>query len=157
MCARISSDAIRYRLPTEAEWEKAARGGLIGSPYPWGSELPSDDWCDFDRFDKFSILPMRRFAPNGYGLYAISGCVWEWTADWYDAMYYSDSEEVNPTGPPNGEAKVLRGGSWADCVEVVTVSFRMSRVAEHGQEGWGGHFTPNVGFRICRVEPRAGE
>ncbi len=119
--------------------------------------MPSDDWCDFDRFDKFSILPMRRFAPNGYGLYAISGCVWEWTADWYDAMYYSDSEEVNPTGPPNGEAKVLRGGSWADCVEVVTVSFRMSRVAEHGQEGWGGHFTPNVGFRICRVEPRAGE
>jgi sulfatase modifying factor 1 len=156
MCGRISNEATQYRLPTEAEWEKAARGGLIGAAYPWGVELPSEDQCDFNRFDQFSILPMRRFPANGYGLYAVSGCVWEWTSDRYDSEYYKESDEVNPTGPTKGEAKVLRGGSWADCAEVVTVSFRMSRVAGHWKEGWGRHFTPNVGFRLCRVGPVPG-
>ncbi len=153
LCTKLSRDDIQYRLPTEAEWEKAARGGLIGCSYPWGNERPTKDQCDFDRFDQFSILPMRRFAPNNYGLYAMSGCVWEWTADWYDAGYYADSNEVNPTGPPEGVQKVLRGGSWADCAEVVTVSFRMSRSAGHWRKNnWADHFTPNVGFRLCRVE-----
>jgi formylglycine-generating enzyme required for sulfatase activity len=156
MCAKMRSDAVRYQLPTEAQWEKAARGGLIGCAYPWGNDPPADDRCDFNRFDQFSILPMRRFARNGYGLYAMSGCVWEWTSDWYDAKYYSESQGTDPVGPAKGGERVLRGGSWADCAEAVTVSFRMSRKAGSWRAGdWGGHFTPNVGFRLCRVVPNS--
>ena len=153
LCAKMSSRKVRFRLPTEAEWEKGARGGLIGCSYPWGNEPPSEDRCDFNRFDQFSILPMRRFAANGYGLYAMAGCVWEWTSDWYDGKYYSQSVALNPQGPLKGKEKVLRGGSWADCREALTVSFRMSRAAAHWREGWGHHFSPNIGFRVCRVEP----
>jgi formylglycine-generating enzyme required for sulfatase activity len=143
---RISSPEARYRLPTEAEWERGARGGLARCAYPWGDEPPTAERCDFDRFAKFAIQPMRRFPPNGYGLYAMSGCVWEWTRDWYDSAYYAQSPARAPTGPEQGEAKVLRGGSWADCAEVVTVSFRMAR---------GRAASPNVGFRLCRVQAPA--
>jgi sulfatase modifying factor 1 len=136
----------RFRLPTEAEWEKAARGGLIGKRYAWGDEEPGSDRCDFNRFDQFSILPMKRFAANDYGLYAVSGGVWEWTSDWYDAEYYAQSAEKNPSGPVEGKKKVVRGGSWSDCAEAVSVSFRMSM----GGEGPPVEGNPNIGFRVCR-------
>ncbi len=151
LCTRLTTSAVTYCLPTEAEWEKAARGGLIGCPYPWGQEIPSTSMCDFDRFDQFSILPSRKFAPNGYGLYAVSGCVWEWTSDWYDAQYYASSPRKGPTGPETGQEKVLRGGSWTDCAEVTTVSFRMSRIVKDWRCGGSG--IPNVGFRVCRKIP----
>src|SRR5262249_15431693 len=135
-----------------AQWEKAARGGLIGARYAWGDEPPSAENCDFDGFHACQIRPSKTFAANGYGLYAMSGGVWEWTADWYDSEYYRDAPAIEPRATAAGEEKVLRGGSWADCAEVVTVSFRMSRGSSHwrGNEGRGGPTNPNHGFRLCR-------
>ncbi|MFX1254027.1 MAG: SUMF1/EgtB/PvdO family nonheme iron enzyme, partial [Promethearchaeota archaeon] len=83
LCGVISTNMILYRLPTEAEWEKAARGGLINCKYPWGDEIPNENTCDFNSFERFSILPSRSLPPNNYGLYGMSGGVWEWTQDWY--------------------------------------------------------------------------
>ncbi len=149
---RLSTGPVHYALPTEAQWEKAARGGLIGARRVWGDASPAHDNCDFDRFHDFSILPSRTFAPNGYGLFAMNGGVWEWTRDWYDCDYYRTSPDTDPEGPDRGEEKVLRGGSWADCADVVTVTFRMSRESGSWREGnWGRHLAPNIGFRLCRV------
>jgi formylglycine-generating enzyme required for sulfatase activity len=148
-CAALSPGSpptVKYRLPTEAEWEKAARGGLVGNTYPWGNEAPTDQNCDFNRFKDFSVRPMKTFPPNGYGLYAMSGGVWEWTSDWYDAAYYAQSRSTNPSGPAQGTFRVVRGGSWADCAEAVTVTFRMTLNNE--TIPWGTN--PNIGFRICR-------
>ena len=154
VCALISTDTVTYRLPTEAEWEKSARGGLAGSRYAWGDEDPNRDRCDFDRFEELSILPMRRFPPNGYGLYAMCGGVWEWVNDWYDGEYYQISPDRNPKGPSEGEQRVLRGGSWTDTAATVTASFRMS----HPEGFWTSvnkahqaYPAANIGFRICRV------
>ena len=74
--------------------------------------------------------------------------------DWYDSDYYRAAPDHDPPGPSEGEQKVLRGGSWSDCAEVVTVTFRMSRHSRNWRQdsdGFGGHMTPNIGFRLCRV------
>lgn len=109
------------RLPTEAEWEYAARGGntgLGGKPihkYPWGND-PSQDQANYTGTagrDQWSgTSPVGSFPPNGYGLYDMAGNVWEWCADWYDENYYKGSPERNPKGPSQGNLRVLRGGSW---------------------------------------------
>jgi formylglycine-generating enzyme required for sulfatase activity len=151
LAEHLSTTEVRYGLPREAQWEKAARGGRIGARYAWGDEEPARDRCDFDRFEQFSILPMTTFPPNDYGLYAVNGGVWEWTADWYDAEYYRHSAEADPAGPEQGKEKVLRGGSWSDCKDVLTVSFRMSRGSRSWRRAdWGDHLAPNIGFRLCR-------
>jgi len=121
------------RLPTEAQWEKAARGGLKGKKYPWGGEIdPSKANYNHDSRghsteDMMKYLkPVGSFPPNGYGLYDMAGNVWEWCADEYDENYYSKSPKNNPTGPgtpvrfvddnftsvKNNTYCVLRGGSW---------------------------------------------
>jgi sulfatase modifying factor 1 len=137
-----SNNQVQYRLPSEAEWEKAARGGLIGAEYAWGNQPPTHDNCDFGHFDEFVIQQSRRFAANGYGLYAMSGGVWEWCNDRYDAEYYQRSPKQNPKGPRQGNERVLRGGSWADDAEAVRISFRMS--SDQG-------FSATIGMRLCRV------
>jgi formylglycine-generating enzyme required for sulfatase activity len=86
-------------------------------------------------------------------MYAMNGCVWEWTRDWYDRESYHRSPESDPEGPEKGEEKVLRGGSWSDCATVQTVTFRMSRASLSWREegSWRAHLAPNIGFRLCRV------
>lgn len=144
----------RYRLsiPTEAQWEKAARGGLIGEKYPWGSAPPSPDLIDCDRFYDFGIKPMKSLPPNAYGLYGMCGGVWEWTHDFYDREYYRESPHEDPIGPITGEERVIRGGSWADCPEVCTVSYRNSmsdRTIFQRVRGASHHLTPTIGFRLA--------
>jgi formylglycine-generating enzyme required for sulfatase activity len=145
LAATLSNDRVRFALPTEAQWEKAARGGLIGCRYAWGNDPPTAERCDFGRLEPFAIKPTRSLPPNGYGLYAMCGSVWEWTSDYYDGG------SPGPRHPVPTE-RVLRGGSWTDPSEVVTVSFRMSRNGKLGDPLGAGHMTPNIGFRLCRVE-----
>jgi formylglycine-generating enzyme len=157
LARRISTTSVRYGLPGEAQWEKAARGGRVSAPYPWGHEPPDPGRCDFGRFGEFSLHPPRLFPENGYGLLGMSGGVWEWTADVYDALAYHPARPPAPRQAGQEYERVLRGGSWADCADAVTVSFRMSRAASSWRDdhGLAAHAAPNIGFRLCRMEVSA--
>jgi iron(II)-dependent oxidoreductase len=110
------SDAEKYarwagkRLPTEAEWEYASRGGLSDKNFPGGDKLDST-LANFGKKYK-GIIRVGSFPPNGYGLYDMSGNVWEWVSDYYGSDYYSVSPAYNPPGPERSRFKVIRGGSW---------------------------------------------
>jgi len=121
-------DADRYakwagkRLPTEAEWEYAARGGLNYNNFPWGNQIDSTKLNYGKKYR--STLKVGTFEPNGFGLFDMSGNVWEWTSDNYGSDYYANSPDQNPRGPETGRFKVIRGGSWHSGTMCVQNYFR---------------------------------
>lgn len=144
-CQWLSSTLERpVRLPTEAEWEKAARGGLEGQRFPWGNEIePSNGNYLPDRAVKAQrgTRSSGTYEPNAFGLYDVSGNVWEWISDWYDAEYYGSGDIRDPRGPASGHMRVVRGGSWVnDNVSMLRCAYRHKVPPDT--------YSYSIGFRI---------
>ena len=121
------------RLPTEAEWEYAARGGLVRKRYVWGNRPPERADCNFtgsfgeEQADDGYLYtaPIGSYAANGYGLYDMTGNVWEWCIDWYGENYYVNSLPKNPKGPETGTERVIRGSGWSSYLQHLRLSRRL--------------------------------
>ena len=162
--ARAYASWAKKRLPTEAEWEFAARGGLAGNEFAWGQELHphgkhlANTWQG--RFPERDTgedgykgrAPVGSFSANGYGLFDMTGNVWEWTADWFDESYYRQRPRVNPSGPATGAERAIRGGSWlcsANYCQGYRVAARSHATPDSGMN--------NLGFRCARDATSSGQ
>ena len=125
-CEWLSSTMGQYyRLPTEAEWERAARGGVEGRLYPWG-DTPPQSLPNYETRWKTGPEPVAQNTPNGFELYDICENVHEWCSDWYQADYYAISPECNPRGAESGARRASRGGSWRHHIKVSRCAARSS-------------------------------
>src|SRR6266567_6119218 len=136
-CAWLSTQTARaYRLPTEAEWEHAARGGLEQKNFPWGDATPQS-LPNYSTRWQTGPDPVARYAPSAFGLYDIGDNVHEWCSDWYDANYYVASPERNPQCPDPTKRKSSRGGSWRHHIKVARCSARSSIPPEFQYADYG--------------------
>lgn len=160
----VNWNATGYRLPTEAEWEKAARGGVSGKRFPWGTDTISHSQANYyasiyATYDSSAAVnnyhptyatgsfpytsPVGSFAANGYGLHDMAGNVWEWCWDWYGASAYVNGA-VDPRGAATGSDRVLRGGSWGDSAGNCRAAFRLDSFS------LSYSFSDGRGFRVVR-------